>query len=402
MAERKASSPHWGDELPRADGTHPMYALLGGALNYRRPRRGEVLNGVVVSVSPAEITVDVGAKSEGIVSGRELEQLDPEVRTNLRPGDPVVVFVVSPEDREGNILLSIRRAQLEKDWAAAQRIYERGEIFEGTVSGYNRGGLLVRLGKVRGFVPASQLVSVDFPRGEEADVEHSEMLKQTLGRKMQLKIVDLDRNRNRLILSERAAQRDWKEERREKLLAELKAGDICHGKVTSLCDFGLFVDVGGVEGLVHMSELSWERVDKVSDVHQVGDEVEVYVMGVDQERGRIALSLKRLQPEPWCAVEQRYQLGQLVEGATITKLTNFGAFARLDDGIEGLIHISELSSERISHPREVVKEGDVVTLRIIRIDSARRRLGLSLRRVVEEADAGSKASEVEGEDTAES
>ncbi|MBC7265197.1 MAG: S1 RNA-binding domain-containing protein [Chloroflexi bacterium] len=402
MAEHKATSHPWGDESPGADGTHPMYALLDEALNYKRPRRGEVLNGVVVSVSPSEITVDVGAKSEGIVSGRELEQLDPEIRTNLRPGDPVVVFVVSPEDREGNILLSIRRAQLEKDWAEAQRIYERGEIFEGTVSGYNRGGLLVRLGKVRGFVPASQLVSVDFPRGEGADVEHSEALKQVIGRKMQLKIVDLDRNRNRLILSERAAQREWKEERREKLLAELKVGDICHGKVTSLCDFGLFVDLGGIEGLVHMSELSWERVEKVSDVHQIGDEVEVYVMGVDQERGRIALSLKRLQPEPWCAIEQRYQVGQLVEGATITKLTSFGAFARLDDGIEGLIHISELSPERINHPREVVKEGDVLTLRVIRIDSARRRLGLSLRRVIEEAEAGLKASEVEGEDAAES
>jgi small subunit ribosomal protein S1 len=234
------------------------------------------------------------------------------------------------------------------------------------------------LGKVRGFVPSSQIVSL---KGRRRSAEGEDPLAELVGNKMQLKVIEIDRSRNRLILSERAAMREWRKQHKEKLLAELQEGDIRKGEVISLCDFGAFVDLGGADGLIHLSELSWRRVSHPSEVLKVGDEVEVYVINVDRERKRIGLSLKRLEPDPWSVIAERYQVGQLVEG-TITKLVKFGAFARIfDDDIEGLVHLSELSEERISHPREVVQEGDVRTLRIIRIDPDQRRIGLSLKRV---------------------
>ena len=202
---------------------------------------------------------------------------------------------------------------------------------------------------------------------------------------LNLKIIEVDRARNRLILSEREADKELRRRRKEELLDELREGEQRHGVVSSLCRFGAFVDLGGADGLVHLSELSWGRVNDPAEVVKVGDEVDVQVLKVDRERNRIALSLKRLKPEPWSEVVERYYVGQLVQ-ATITKLANFGAFARLDKNIEGLIHISELSEERINHPRDVVKEGDVVTLRVIRIDTARRRMGLSLRRAQDDSD----------------
>jgi small subunit ribosomal protein S1 len=271
---------------------------------------------------------------------------------------------------------------LEKDWQAAQEIFEAGECFESTVSGYNKGGLIVRLGKVRGFVPASQLVP-SYQKSQEELQSNEEYWARMVGKQLQLKIIELDRRRNRLILSERAAMREWRRQQKEQLLNELQKGDVRRGQVSSLCNFGAFVDLGGADGLVHLSELSWGRVSHPKEVLQVGDEVDVYILNVDREKRRIGLSIKRLQPEPWSLVPEKYSVGQLVQG-TITKLANFGAFARLDnDEIEGLIHISELSEDPIAHPREVIREGDVVTLRIIRIDANRRRMGLSLKRVEE-------------------
>jgi small subunit ribosomal protein S1 len=224
---------------------------------------------------------------------------------------------------------------------------------------------------VRGFVPSSQIVS------EGRRVEPSEKVGETL----HLKVVEIDRSRNRLILSERAAMREWRKQHKEKLLAELQEGDVRTGEVISICDFGAFVDLGGADGLIHLSELSWRRVSHPNEVLSVGDKVKVYVLNVDRDRKRIGLSMKRLQADPWSEISARYKVGQLVEG-TITKLVKFGAFARIaGDDVEGLIHISELSDAHISHPKEAVQEGDVVTLRIIRIDSDRRRIGLSMKRV---------------------
>ena len=376
--EEKESSPLEEGGTTRAEGddnAKAMAELLENAYTFRMPNRGDILEGTVVKIDPDQILVDIGFKSEGVVPGAELERIKPET---IKVGDQVLVYVVNPEDKSGNIVLSLIRAQLERDWRNAEKLFESGEIFEATVSGYNRGGLIVRLGKVRGFVPASQLSSATREGNEEVQ---SDDLAKLVGQKLKLKIIELDRGRNRLILSERAAIREWRRQQKERLLAELQEGDIVRGAVSSLCDFGAFVDLGGADGLIHLSELSWGRVSHPSEVLKVGDEVEVYVLKVDRKERRIGLSLKRLQPDPWSQVEEKYSVGQLVEG-TITKLTNFGAFARLkDDEIEGLIHISELSDERITHPREVVKEGDVLTLRIIRIDPERRRMGLSLRKV---------------------
>jgi len=375
--EEKGSSPleEGGTMRAEDDNAQAMAELLENAYTFRMPNRGDILEGTVVKIDPDQILVDIGFKTEGVVPGAELERIKPET---IKVGDQVLVYVVNPGDKSGNVVLSLTRAQLERDWRNVEKLFESGEIFEATVTGYNRGGLIVHLGKVRGFVPASQLSSVT-QEGDEGG--QSEDLAKLVGQKLKLKIVELDRERNRLILSERAAIREWRRQQKERLLAELQEGDILRGEVSSLCDFGAFVDLGGADGLIHLSELSWGRVSHPSEVLKVGDEVEVYVLKVDRKERRIGLSLKRLQPDPWSQVEERYSVGQLVEG-TITKLTNFGAFARLkDDEIEGLIHISELSDERITHPKEVVREGDVLTLRIIRIDPERRRMGLSLRKV---------------------
>lgn len=375
-----------GEEERRAqdvdESGHPMDNLFGQDYDFKRLKRGDIVDGVIVRINPGEVLVDVGSKSEGIISSRELERLDPEFLAELNVGDDVLVYVVTPEDHNGNVVLSFTRAQLEKDWRRAERMFEDGEVFEGTVAGYNKGGLIVRLGKVRGFVPASQLATRR--RDQDETLSGEEQRAQLVGQELQLKIIELDRERNRLILSERAAMREWRRKQKAQLLSELNEGDIRVGEVISLCDFGAFVDLGGADGLIHLSELSWRRVAHPSEVLKVGDEVEVYVLNVDRERKRIGLSLKRLQPDPWTQAASTYEVGQLVEG-TITKLVKFGAFASLaDDDIEGLIHVSELSDQHVNHPKEVVNEGDVVTLRVIRVDPQRRRIGLSLKQVTSE------------------
>jgi small subunit ribosomal protein S1 len=365
-------------QAPPIAAEHPMESLLKADFDFKALRRGQIVEGYIVQVRPDEILVDVGSKSEGIISGRELDRMGQDGVADLNEGDSVLVYVVNPEDRNGNVVLSLGRAQAERDWRQAQEMFDAGEIFEGTVAGFNKGGLIVRMGKVRGFVPASQIVS-SRERGRASSGE--EFLSGLVGNEFQLKIIEIDRSRNRLILSERAAMREWRKQHKEKLLAELQEGDIRKGEVISLCDFGAFVDLGGADGLVHLSELSWRRVAHPSEVLSVGDQVEVYVLNVDRDRKRIGLSMKRLEADPWQSVGERYEVGQLVEG-TITKLVKFGAFARISqDDIEGLIHLSELSEERIAHPREVVQEGDVRTLRVIRIDPEQRRIGLSLKRV---------------------
>ena len=363
-----------------------MQALLDESSGLKEIKRGDVLAGTIVQIAPHEIVVDVGSKSEGIISGREMERLPHDAFSEMKVGDEIMTYVVSPEDGNGNIVLSLSRAQTEKDWHEAEELFKTQNVFEGQVAGFNKGGLIVKVGKVRGFVPASQLVSVPGGKpGAEGEEEESKADKQwqpLVGKKLQLKVIEMDRARNRLILSERAAMRDWRKVQKEKLLSELHVGMHLKGKVISLADFGAFVDLGGADGLVHLSEISWKRVTHPKEVLKVGQEVEVEVLNVDHDRKRIGLSLKRLEQDPWGRIEIRYKVGQLVEG-TITKLAKFGAFARIkdDDEIEGLIHISELSDGRINHPKEVVKEGLVVTLRVIRIDADKRRLGLSLKRV---------------------
>lgn len=259
------------------------------------------------------------------------------------------------------------------DWEQVQQVFESDTTVDLKAVGYNRGGLLVEWNSLRGFVPASQLV--DSPSGNDTQDRH-EMLASRVGTFVNLRVIEMDREQNRLILSERAAQVE--PGTRATVLNSIQAGEVCTGTVTNLCDFGVFVDLGGVEGLIHISELSWGRVGHPSDVLERGDTIRVYVMSVDPDEERIALSLKRLHPDPWQTVEQRYQVGQIVEGE-ITNVVDFGAFACIEEGLEGLIHVSELAEGHFLHPRNVVQEGEIVRARILNIDGNARRLGLSLR-----------------------
>lgn len=259
-------------------------------------------------------------------------------------------------------------------WAQMKRCFDTGEVLELEVVGHNRGGVLVDCESLQGFVPASQLVG--FKHAPQED--RSNQLKEFVGQRLQLKIIELDADRNRLILSQRAAESGPGSPKA--ILDQLCPGDVCAGLVTNLCSFGVFVNLGGVEGLIHISELSWGRVDSPHEVLSIGDKVQVYVLNVDRERHRVGLSMKRLQPNPWSSVEENYQVGQLVEGRVIN-VVDFGAFVRIEEGLEGLIHVSELAEGNFLHPRSVVQEGEKVTVRIVNIDSHNHRLGLSFRQV---------------------
>lgn len=356
------------------DRTPDKEAVPGG------PRRGDVIEGTITKTSPTAIIVDIGASAEGIIPGRELERMSRQMIEVLKEGEKIPVYVVNPNDHQGNIILSMNRALEELDWKQAEEYRQSQEVYEGQVAGYNKGGLIVRFGRLRGFVPQSQ-VSEDRRRamaGETPEDRYGTMVNDSIS----VKVMEVDRSRNRLILSERVATRQVREKRKENLVNDLNVGEVRMGRVVSLEDFGAFVDVGGAEGLVHLTELSWKHLTHPKEILKVGQEVKVEIISVDRERKRIGLSIKRQEADPWDAVAADYNVGQLVQ-ATITKLTKFGAFARLVDApdIEGLIHISELSDQRVVHPRESVKEGDKLTLRVVKIDVKNRRLGLSLKRV---------------------
>jgi len=386
--ERKISSQNpW---LTGSDATHPMAQLLADFdLAMQEPRIGEVRTGIIVDKRPNELLIDIGYKSEGVVNGRELERITEEFAT-FKVGDEVPVFILR-EDKDGNLMLSVSRALAEKDWERAEGLMQSQNIFEGVVEAFNRGGVIVRLGQVRGFVPASQLNTGGNGMNENEPVatenaEEDDRWAPLLGGSLKLKVIDIDRKRNRLILSERLAMREWRRKQKEQLLESLKEGDVYDGVISSIAPFGAFVDLGGADGLIHLSELSWNRVTHPSEVVQVSDKVKVQILSVDLERRRIGLSMRRLQPQPWEVISQTYEVGQVVRGK-ITKLVNFGAFARLnDDGVEGLIHISELADRRVNHPKEVVAEGEEYDLRIIRIDTDKRRMGLSLKQALPKAE----------------
>ncbi|MCM8749178.1 30S ribosomal protein S1 [Thermomicrobiaceae bacterium CFH 74404] len=367
---------------PVEDGQSALQELLSDpAHDYRVFKYGDVVEGQVMAIGRDEILVDIGGKSEGVIPSREFSTLSPEELARLQPGDRILVFVMQSEDQAGQAVLSIDRARQEKSWRRLQEVYEAGEIIEAEVVNYNKGGLLVNLEGVRGFVPASQVIAI---RGGDESTKQADMARM-IGSRLKLKIIEINRHRNRLILSERQAVQEQRDAVKAQLIETLREGEVRRGRVTSIADFGAFVDIGGADGLVHLSELSWSRVKHPSEVLQVGDEVDVYVLSVNPEQKKIALSIRRTQPEPWSRVASAYNVGQLVRG-TVTQLANFGAFARLEDGIEGLIHVSELAGWRVEHPREVLNEGDEVIVRIIRIDPARRRIGLSLRQALEAAD----------------
>jgi small subunit ribosomal protein S1 len=365
------------EEKPAASTASMEKLLQEEGLNLDFPKQGEIRTGVIASIGENEILVSVGTKSEGVISGKEKEQIPAEVLESFQVGQEIPVYVLNPEDPSGTLVLSYNRAREETDWLEAEKLKDSGEAFDSRVIGYNKGGLIVPLGMLRGFVPASQVSVMRRVEGEDSpDARWGKMV----GEEIKVAVIEVDRTRHRLILSERLALQETRETIKDRLLDELQEGTVKNGRVTSLADFGAFVNIDGADGLVHLSEISWDRIEHPAEVLKVGQEVKVKVIAVDQERKRIGLSIRQLQPDPWVVKVSNLKEGQLVEG-TITHLTKFGAFARLDEDLEGLIHISELSDQRINHPKEVVKEGDVVTLRVIKIDSERRRIGLSLRKV---------------------
>jgi small subunit ribosomal protein S1 len=380
LSEPTAEDAHEGAEDPSS---HPMDALLDAeSYELDMPKRGEIREGTIARVTETDILVDVGAKSEGVIPLRELERLTDERREELVVGAEVTVYVLRSGGRDGGMFLSLDRAEEEKDWLMAESLRESRELYEGTVSGYNKGGLIIKLGQLRGFVPASQ-VSLSRRRraqGTTPDQRWGKMVDEPII----TKVIEVDRRRNRLILSERAATREARDALKERLISDLEPGEVREGHVISLADFGAFIDIGGADGLVHKSEITWKRIAHPRELLTVGQQVQVKVLGVDSERRRISLSMRELESDPWDEIADRFDEGQLVEG-TITKLTKFGAFASLagteEYDFEGLIHISELSDRRVEHPREVVQEGQDLTLRVIKIDRKRRRLGLSLKRV---------------------
>jgi small subunit ribosomal protein S1 len=366
--------------------TAPFAGLLEESFAGRSFKRGDIVEGTIISRQPGEMLIDIGGKAEAVVGSREMEAMTDKDLEAFKIGDRIFASIIRSEDEGGHMVVSLQRAEMEKDWVESEKLLQSGEVMQRPVIGFNKGGLIVRLGKIRGFVPASQLTNLPPQPPQTAEgVADNSNLAAMVGKTLLLKVVEVDRKRNRLILSEREAVKEDRKHRKEKLLEDLHEGGDYKGVVSSICNFGVFVDLGGADGLNHLSELSWNRVDDPNQVVHVGDEVNVRVLKVDRERNRIALSLKRLQAEPWMRIDENYYVGQLVQG-TITKLTDFGAFARLADNIEGLVHISELSEQRINHPKDVVKEGDTLALRVIRVDSAHRRLGLSLRRAQENAD----------------
>ncbi len=350
-------------------------------------KHGDVVEGTVVRIDKDEILVDIGAKSEGVVSNRELYGRNAESAPQLAVGDTVLVYVLQPESQEGHVVLSLRRAGLERKWRSMQEQFESGVIIEAPVIDHNKGGLIVDCG-IRGFVPISQIV--DFPRRPQNDQprdaaqEIAEKLQPFVGRKLRLKILEVNRKANRLILSEKVALYEERREKRDELFSSLQVGQKVTGTVRSIAPFGVFIDLGGIDGLVHKSELSWNKVNNPESGYKVGEEVEAEVIDINHERGRISLSIRRLQPDPWHSTVADFKVGDIIDG-TVTKLVNFGAFVRVRDGLEGLIHISELSQQRVTHPGDVVHEGQTLKLKIISLDSERHRLGLSLKQAEEAA-----------------
>ena len=373
-----------------------MGELLDSVEPFKPLRRGDVVEGVVMRADTDGIFVNIGHKAEGVVPPGEMRSLKSEEVEGLKVGDEIVTFVIRPETAEGAAILSIDRAVGEQGWRVLEKALESGIGIEGKILGFNRGGAIVEAEGVQGFVPMSQLVRV--PREHFREAQESKEAAEDegengasvrdprtdeIGKILQLRVLEVNRGRNRAIFSERQAIQELREERKALLIQELTEGEVRRGKVTGISSFGAFVDLGGADGLIHISELSWNSVNSPEEVVKLGDELDVYVLRVDAENKKIALSLRRLHPEPWETINERYHVGDIVD-ATVTKLTNFGAFARVEGSVEGLIHISELTSRVISHPREVVREGDEVKLKILRIEPERRRLGLSLKQAQEE------------------
>ena len=354
-----------------------MDELIEEFLPHKPLKRGEIIDGKIMSINDNGLLIDIGYKSEGFIPTREMKTLVSEEDKEVNVGDEVIAYVVNPETNSGSSVLSIDRARGEQGWRILEKAMQNDESCYGVILSANIGGAVVESEGVQGFIPLSQLVGPS----RELFVNGGEPPKDGfIGMKIQFKIIELNRRRNRAIFSERVALEAERQVLKKKLLNTLKEGDVIKGRIVGVSNFGAFVDLGGADGLIHISELSWGPVKNPEDFVTVGTDMDVYVLKIDRETLKIALSLRRLTPEPWEQIQSGLEIGQTVTG-TITKLANFGAFARIEPGVEGLIHISELSYDVVKHPKNVVSEGDKLELQIIRIEPDRKRLGLSIKRL---------------------
>jgi small subunit ribosomal protein S1 len=346
---------------------------------------GDIVSGTVVKVDKDEVLLDIGFKSEGVIPARELSirhDVDPSEVVSL--GDHVDALVLQKEDKEGRLILSKKRAQYERAWGTIEAIKENDGVVEGPVIEVVKGGLILDIG-LRGFLPASLV-----------ELRRVRDLLPYVGRVLNAKIIELDKNRNNVVLSRRAWLEETQKEQRDQFLADLKPGEVRHGVVSSVVNFGAFVDLGGMDGLIHVSELSWKHVDHPSSVVAVGDEVEVRVLDVDLDRERISLSLKATQQDPWQEFANAHRVGELVYGR-VTKLVPFGAFVQVGEGIEGLVHISEMASHHVDLPEQVVTPGEELWVKIIDIDLQRRRISLSIKQAAEGGEVAAEYRDAFGE-----
>jgi small subunit ribosomal protein S1 len=360
------------------------------------PGRGDLREGVIVEIRPSELLVNVGSKRDGVVPQSDLARLDPDFVKNLHEGQTVDVVISKQPDDDGIFVLSMADALQQRDWVRAQELMDSGEITTHKVVGYNKGGLTVEFNHLRGFVPASHIV--DMPRNLSEDQRRIE-LENRIGQSMRLKVIEVERRRRRLVMSESLAEREYQASRREELFKTLSVGDIITGEVRSLRPFGAFIDIGGADGLLHVSEIGWSNINHPREALEVGQTIDVQVIRIDSDNQRIGLSRKRLLANPWDSVEERYQPGDVVD-TTITRIVDFGAFAELEPGIEGLIHISEIADIAVAEPLKTIRVGDHVQAKVLRVDRKRQRVGLSLRQA--EGSGGDYSTEDTDSDSSDS
>jgi small subunit ribosomal protein S1 len=357
-----------GQMIPNYDITIPEFG------------EGDVVSGRVVRIDKDEILVDIGYKSEGVIPLSELSiRKSVNVADEVQLGEMIDALVMQKEDQDGRLVLSKKRARFEKAWKRIEAASTAGETVEGTVIEVVKGGLILDLG-VRGFLPASL---VDIRRVQDLD--------EFLGQKLECKVIELNRSRNNVVLSRRAVLEHERREVRQRILDDLEPGKVVEGVISNIVDFGAFVDLDGIDGLIHISELSWSHVNHPSEVLNVGEKVDVKVLEIDRDRQRISLGLKQTQADPWQSVIETYQINDIVPGK-VTKVVTFGAFVEIHAGVEGLVHISELADHHVENPREVVNQGDDLEVRIIEIDADRRRLSLSLKRVTPAPDGSTEGA----------
>ncbi len=338
---------------------------------FKTYQAGDIIKGKIAKIDPIGVLVDIGYKSEGLIPAAEFSDVPAgELEKRLKIGDEVEVFIEKLESKEGYVILSKKHADREKKWRIAYDAYKNRKVLEAKVVSVVKGGLVVDCEGIRGFIPASQVVKK--PEAELAEF---------VGKNIPIKVIEIDRRQGRVVLSHKLAAAEKQRFEAEKLFDEIEVGQIRHGTVTSIKKFGAFVDLGGVEGLIPLSEISWKRVSHPSEVLKVGDETDCFVLGIDREKRKISLGLKELQPDPWVEAEKLYKVGEIVKGR-VARLAKFGAFVELEKGLEGLVHISELSITPVSKPEDAVKPGDEVQVKILRILPEEQKIGLSIREVL--------------------